>query len=195
MDEVVSSYLTALDELNTLTSTSYYTAATDDLNARINQITDDVLSFLINAYTKGVTAAAIMLGYDLQADVGKMEEAIFLVIDGKTYADRVADHVLNNDLSGLQTLVESEFHRVYNAGTYDGANDYVNNGGFGVTKTWFTMLDDKVRGTHRYLEQQSIPLEQEFFTYDGDHASYPGGFERAENNVNCRCIVRLSTDE
>ena len=71
----------------------------------------------------------------------------------------------------------------------------MNNGSFGVTKTWFTMRDEVVRDTHNYLESQSIPLEEEFFTYDGDHAPYPGQFTKAENNVNCRCIVRLTTDE
>lgn len=195
MDEVASRYLTALDELNLLTSTSYYQAAGQDLTARINQIVDDILSFLINAYKKGIEGASIMLGHELEVNVDLMKDAIFLVIDGKTYADRVADHVLQNDLNGLKTLVESEFHRVYNAAVYDGGMDYVNNGSFGVTKTWFTMQDNAVRDTHRYLESQAIPFEEEFFTYDGDHAPYPGKFTKAENNVGCRCIVRLTTDE
>lgn len=195
MNEVASRFLTALDELNVLTSTSYYLAAGQDLTARANQIVEDVLSFLVNAYKKGIEGAALMLGHELEVDVDKMEDAIFLVIDGKTYADRVADHVLQNDLDGLKTLVESEFHRVYNAAVYDGGMDYVNNGSFGVTKTWYTMRDDRVRDTHRYLENQAIPLEEEFFTFDGDHAPYPGQFTRAENNVNCRCIVQLTTDE
>ena len=37
MDEVASRYLTALDELNLLTSTSYYQAGGQDLAARVNQ--------------------------------------------------------------------------------------------------------------------------------------------------------------
>lgn len=195
MDEVASRYLTALDELNLLTSTSYYQAAGQDLAARVNQIVDDILSFLIKAYTMGIEGAAFMLGHELEVDIDQMEDAIFLVIDGKTYADRVADHVLQDDLGGLKNLVESEFHRVYNAAVYDGGMDYADNGSFGVTKTWYTMKDDAVRDTHRYLESQSIPLEEEFFTYDGDHAPYPGKFEKVENNANCRCIVRLTTDE
>ena len=51
MDEVISSYLTALDELNVLTSTSYQMAG-GDYSARVNQIVDDVLSFLINERMK-----------------------------------------------------------------------------------------------------------------------------------------------
>lgn len=194
MDEVISSYLTALDELNVLTTTSYRMAG-DDLAARLNQITDDILSFLINGYTLGIQAAASMLTTELDVNVEQMEQAIYLVIEGKTFADRIADHVADNDLSGLIALVESEYHRVYNAAVQDGATDYVNNGGFGVTKNWYTVKDGKVRETHKYLEGQSVPLEEEFYTYDGDHAPYPGRFTKAENNVNCRCIVKLTTDE
>ena len=194
MDEVVSSYLTAFDELNVLTSTSYQMAG-GDYSARVNQIVDDVLSFLINAYALGIRNAGIMLDHELSVNVDKMQDAIFMVIEGKTFADRVADHVGGNDLGGLKNLVESEYHRVYNAAVYDGGRDYIDNGGCGVSKNWITVRDDKVRETHSYLEGQSVPLEEEFFTFDGDHAAYPGGFTKAENNVNCRCIVRLTTDE
>jgi hypothetical protein len=194
MDEVISSFTTALDELYTLTYASYHTAMGEDAY-RVDQIIDDVLSFLINAYSLGTQNAALMLDYDIPVNVSLMEDAIYFMIDGKTFADRVADHVTANDLAGLQVLVESEYHRVYNAAVQNGATEYVSNGAFGVTKTWHTIRDDKVRETHRYLENQSIPVEEEFFTFDGDHASYPGGFSRAENNVNCRCIVTLTHDE
>ena len=194
MDEVISSYLTALDELNVLTSTSYQMAG-GDYSARVNQIVDDVLSFLINAYALGIRNAGIMLDHELSVNVDKMQDAIYLVIEGKTFADRVADHVGGNDLGGLKNLVESEYHRVYNAAVYDGGRDYIDNGGFGVSKKWITVRDDKVRETHSYLEGQSVPLEEEFFTFECNHAAYPGGFTKAENNAGCRGIVRLTTDE
>ena len=193
MDEVVSSYLTAFDELNVLTSTSYQMAG-GDYSARVNQIVDDVLSFLINAYALGIRNAGIMLDHELSVNVDKMQDAIFLVIEGKTFADRVADHVGGNDLGGLKNLVESEYHRVYNAAVYDGGRDYIDNGSFGVTKTWVTVKDDRVRDTHRYLESQSVPLGELFFTWDGDYAMYPGGFTKAENNCGCRCVVKLEVE-
>lgn len=112
----------------------------------------------------------------------------------KTFEDRVADHVLTGDLQGLQTLAESEFHRVYNAAVLDGGHQYQSSVGYGVTKNWYTVMDDKVRETHRYLEGASVSLDEEFWTFDGDHAAYPGGFTKAENNVNCRCTVELHID-
>ena len=65
MDEVVSRYTLALDELNVLTSTSYYSATGEDISARVNQIADDFLSFLINAYTMGIESASIMLDHEM----------------------------------------------------------------------------------------------------------------------------------
>ena len=134
MDKVISSYLTALDELNVLTSTSYQMAG-GDYSARVNQIVDDVLSFLINAYALGIRNAGIMLDHELSVDVDKMQDAIFLVIEGKTFADRVEDHVIANDLEGLKNLVESEHHRVYNTAVYDGGKDYRDNIKSDITKT------------------------------------------------------------
>lgn len=195
MEKVISQYTTALDELNVLTAASYKLAGGENITARVDQIVDDVLSFLIHAYTLGMEHASLMLAYELSVDLDSMEDAIFLVIEGKTFADRVADHVIADDLSGLRVLVESEFHRVYNAAVQDGGEDFVDNGDFGATKSWITVKDNKVRETHTYLEGQSIPVEEEFFTFDGDHAPYPGGFTKAENNVNCRCIVQLTIDE
>ncbi len=138
--KTLSNYILAFDEINALTAVSYNTASetTEDQTVQVNQIADDILSLLINAYRKGVQAASEMLAYDLTVDVRSMDEVIYLVIDGKTFEDRVADHVLSGDLQGLQTLAESEFH--------------------------------------------------------GDHAAYPGGFTKAENNVNCRCTVELHID-
>ena len=195
MEKVISQYATALDELNVLTEASYKLADDKNLTSRANQVVDDVLSFLIHAYTLGMEHASMMLAYELSVDVDKMREAIYKMIEGKTFVDRVIDHILADDLSGLRVLVESEFHRVYNAAVLHGGQEFVDNGNFGVTKNWYTVKDDRVRETHKYLEGESIPLEEEFFTFDGDHAPYPGGFTRAENNVNCRCIVQLVTDE
>ena len=53
------------------------------------------------------------------------------------------------------------------------------------------MRDDKVRETHDYLEGVEVDLASEFVTFDGDSAKFPGDFSRAENNVNCRCVIDL----
>jgi hypothetical protein len=57
------------------------------------------------------------------------------------------------------------------------------------------MMDEKVRDTHKYLEGMTVALDEEFYTYDGDHAPAPHGFTKVENNANCRCVVTLKLDE
>ena len=60
---------------------------------------------------------------------------------------------------------------------------------------WFEhLLVNHMYFTQFPFQDPPVPLEEEFFTFDGDHAAYPGGFTKAENNVNCRCIVRLTVD-
>lgn len=192
MDEVVNSFTLAIDELNILMESSYQSVEGSDYATRIEHITDDFLSILIRAYTLGIRNASLMVHQELPVDVDKMYEAVFLVIDGKTFEDRVADHVREDSLGNLQTLAESEFHRVYNRAVDDGGR-FFTAAGNGLDKTWVTMGDEKVRDTHVYLEGMTVPFETEFFTYDGDHAFYPGGFAKVENNANCRCIVLFKT--
>ena len=59
-------------------------------------------------------------------------------------------------------------------------------------KQWQTMRDGRVRDTHSYLQSAMVNLDDKFYTFDGDSALYPGGFELPENNVNCRCWIVLA---
>jgi hypothetical protein len=61
-----------------------------------------------------------------------------------------------------------------------------------VTKTWITMLDDKVRATHRVLHGQSVPIG-DTFDMGGAHLSFPGEpVGSPENYLNCRCVLSIS---
>ena len=59
-------------------------------------------------------------------------------------------------------------------------------------KSWITMMDEKVRDTHQYLEGMTVGIDEDFYTYDGDHAPAPGLFEFPENSINCRCELLFS---
>ena len=192
MEKTISSYTAALDELNVLMAVSYYSAGGETEQAK--RVADDLFSFLVNAYTLGIEAAAEMLGYDLTVDITKMQSAIFAQIDGKTFEDRAAEHISAGNLGRLRTLAESEFHRVFNAAEMDGAQEFQSCTGRAVMKTWCTMLDERVRDTHDYLEGMSVKLENKFYTFDNDCAEYPGGFSKPENNCGCRCVIALKTE-
>ena len=194
--EIIENYLVGFDEINKLTLTSYRLAQDeDDAQQRAARIADDMLSSLILAYTAGIKAADMMLAFDLDVEIDAMNAAIYDVIDGKTFEQRVLDHVLADDVQALTALAESEYHRVYNAGIYDGGQQYKKNRGWGVKRLWITMKDDAVRKTHKYLEGMTVDIGEEFFTIDGDHAKHPGGFKKVENNARCRCITELIPEE
>lgn len=175
MDEIIKATQLAFDEINALSET--------DLSK------EDVLSLMINAYRLGVRNTGNMLGYDVEADIEDMYEALFVLYDGKTWEDRYDEHKENNDKGGMKNLINSECHRVYTKGGQDGADKVSYATDREIYKTWLTMLDNKVRDTHQYLEGMTIPSDEDFWTYDGDHAPQPGGFFDVSNNANCRCIL------
>lgn len=176
------------DEINALDTASLVKEDADT-------VCDEVLETLIDAYLLGISHVSQMLDTSIDAELDEMEDIILLKIDGKTFEDRVRDHVTGDDPSGLKTLVDSEYHRVYCGSAESGANRIERRDNLptkpltGVQKTWCTMLDDRVRETHNFLEDVSVPLNEEFYTIDGDHAYAPGGFMDASNNVNCRCFL------
>ena len=90
-------------------------------------------------------------------------------------------------MDDLIRIVETEVHRDANEAALSTAKRA------GATKkTWITMMDEKVRDTHQYLEMMSVGINEDFYTYDGDHAPAPGLFSLPENNINCRCELVFS---
>ena len=138
---------------------------------------------LLDAYEEGFGFALYMLGEDYEAP--NIDETLNKEFDGKTTKESFSEYYEEKNTESIKRLVDSEFHRVYNTAMFS----CMELSDKEITKTWHTMLDDKVRDTHDYLEGITIPLEAEFITYDGDSAFYPSGFTMAQNNVNCRCIL------
>lgn len=64
-----------------------------------------------------------------------------------------------------------------------------------TSKTWHTMLDNRVRETHRPLESKTIPIDN-FFLVGDAMMLYPRDVEHAEDNpeeiCGCRCSVTYS---
>ena len=153
-------------------------------------IIEDLLDILILAYTRGNRDTNEMLGTDIKTDMEMMDKAIYYVIGGETFEDRARTHIRNEDPARLIELAESEYHRVYSTAEFDTASA---SGLPNIGKKWVTMLDDRVRATHDFLEGVTVPLGEKFTTFDGDSALYPGGFEMAENNCQCRCVLEYTT--
>lgn len=191
--------LMPFDELNTFKAmvTEYKTQplALSEKEKLRDDIWDYIEYLLFEAYVYGNVQAMDDLGLldrDPQEliDRDEMERVINEPVAGKTYHDRIREYLDAEDstIEDFQRVAETDATRVYNAGVVDGGKA---SGVPGVQKQWITMEDEKVRSTHEYLQSMTIPLDADFWTWDGDHARAPGLFTLPENNINCRCTLQL----
>lgn len=135
-----------------------------------------------------------ILYYDdmLEDKAQRMYETIYKEFDGENVEDRVRKYVEAEDAESLQRVIETEYHRDYNAGTADLGEDFIeDHPGEVIYKRWNTMMDDRVRDTHDYLQGMEVPMGDKFHTFDGDEALYPGNFSDPSNNINCRCTINI----
>lgn len=114
------------------------------------------------------------------------DKTVNLEIDGKTFRDRITE---DSTVEEVLRIIDTEAHRDYNTGVYDAADL---SGKQGVRKKWNTMLDDRVRDPHAYMQGMVVGLHDEFYTYTGDSTLYPGGFGVPELDINCRCYITLT---
>ena len=148
----------------------------------VGQIAEDVKPFLPDDYDDAKEKLT-----DEQQKVADM--SIFRKFDNKDFTDRVREYAELGNANEILRVVETDGNRVYNTGGVEGAKSV------GATsKTWRTMMDDRVRDTHDYLEGVTVGIDEKFFTYDGDSARYPGDFEAPQNSINCRCWLEFGKD-
>ena len=155
-----------------------------------DQIIDELWDLFLLSYAFGVEATNTELGTDRTPPADDAEAAVDMVIAGKTWRERVMEYYENGGtLYDITRIAETDATRIYNQGALDAVE--ANGAQTTANKRWITMMDDKVRDTHAYLEGMVIPYRASFFTYDGDSAPAPGMFSLPENNINCRCIVEV----
>ena len=129
-----------------------------------------------------------------------MNESVFRTIAGRNWEERVSDYLDddNGTVDDIIRVVDTDMNRIYNDSILNvgerAEDEEPEDGGPKRTtmKKWVTMGDDRVRDTHDYLEGTSVPVNRRFYTFDGDSAMYPGGFELPQNNINCRCRISIS---
>lgn len=174
---------------------------------------DEILDMLLMQYIYGNEDANEMLGIFVdwserttmdtttitlgtepyRIDTDRMERVVDAVVADKTWKDRVREWYgsENGTADDIVRIIETESHRVYNDSILDvGEQAEAEQGG--VTKTWFTMQDEKVRSEHQYLEGMTVGINDYFYTYDGFRTQYPGGFGVPELDINCRCAIWIT---
>ena len=135
------------------------------------------------AYADGKTDVEDQLRGEAATSIERIRAVCAASVGGKTIDERILDEEMD-DLEDLIMLFENERQRVYNTAGHDTATE------LGAKfKTWHTMEDERVRDTHFYLEGTTKPMDEPFYTYNGNAAMYPRSFEDASENVNCRCWV------
>ena len=145
----------------------------------------DWLEFVLcHVYAYGWQGVEDILGKIEVEDNGDLE-TVNLKIDGKTFRDRVLDA---DTAEEVIRVIDTEAHRDYNTGAFNAAKE---SGIPNLRKKWQTMMDDRVRDPHSYLEGVEVGLDDLFYTYTGDSALYPGGFGVPELDINCRCVVTI----
>ncbi len=181
-----------LDELNRLNTEIRERFGKESLQKRDKReeedIIDELLDLFLLAYAMGNSVTNDNLSSDYTPDVDDVMKVVDAKVAGKTWRERVEDYFANGGTGeDIARIADTETHRIANTAALDTAK-YAG----ARSKTWVTMLDDRVRDTHDYLEGETVGINDDFYTYDGDHASAPGLFELAENNVNCRCELLFS---
>ena len=151
-------------------------------------IIDELLDLFLLSYALGnsVTNNSLISNYTPTLDDAM--KVVDAEVAGKTWEERVKEYFNNGGtVDDIVRIAETETHRIANTSALETAKR-----AGATSKTWATMLDDKVRETHDYLEGVTIGIDDDFITYDGDSASAPGLFKLAQNNVNCRCELIFS---
>lgn len=185
--------LMPFDELNVLKTqiTNIFENGEEERKRYADYLEDEILDLLVLSFVYGETAANDMLGTDIELSREDIQASVGKEIAGKNWIQRVSEYIENGTVEDVMRVVETDSHRIYND-AIDGVGKKAESTGEVIFKTWETMGDERVRDTHSYLEGMTIPFSERFFTYDGDSADKPGDFFTAENNVGCRCRLRLT---
>ena len=154
---------------------------------------DEILDMLIMAYVFGTEDADEELTVTEEVVTDEMYNAVWLEIAGRNWEQRVREYFddPNGTVDDIMRVVETDTNRIYNDAVLN-VGEKVSKRGVPVSKTWNTMLDDRVRDTHEYIESVTVPIHKRFYTFDGDSARYPGDFADPQNNINCRCAITLN---
>ena len=153
-----------------------------------DDIIDEMLDLFLLAYAMGNGVTNANLSSTWTPTLDDVWKTVDAEVAGKTWTERVEEYFdSGGTVDDIVRIAETETHRIANTAALNTAKK-----AGAKNKTWVTMLDDRVRDTHDYLEGVTVGIDDEFITYDGDKASAPGLFSLPENNVRCRCELLFS---
>lgn len=202
ISERVQLFLAKFDEINKL-GKAWLKVSEDEALSNFED-------FLIEGYLLGFAEAKSLLGIKDKELNPYIHSPLSHSYLGVTVGKKFSDYFKEEDTTSMARLMDSEYHRNFNYGMFEAANDAQwkhkeVKDEFGnvtyeplipsnkkIVKKWVTMGDEKVRDTHEFLNGVKVDLHERFYTYDGDSAMFPSDFQLASNNTNCRCVLSFS---
>lgn len=178
------------DELNTLKASlpRFFENGRIKSENDLEELLDMLEDLFLLAYADGILSSNMSLSSSYVPTLEEVEQTVNRKIAGKTWRERVLDYYDNGGtIADIERIAETETHRDANAGAYAAAL-----AGGATTKTWNTMLDDRVRDSHAWLEGVTAPIDGEFYNELGQSTYYPGEWGIPEQDCNCRCYLTFS---
>lgn len=181
----------------------------------IHGITPEVAKRAVENPISGLTLNSRLQKHRQDVIYGIKQQIGVGLTQGDTYttmARRVAGEVDGNYKKAVR-IVRTETHRVREAGFHDAASDVhkaSQASGYGMTKTWCTMKDERVRPQCRFrrgkhwittirgpydhmkMDGVCIPVDQQFDLGGGVMTDAPGQSGVAGQDINCRCFLEYS---
>lgn len=186
--------LMPFDELNTFKTVqlpTHFENGKIKSEEDLEDIIDELLDLFLLSYAQGLALTNSDLASDITPEMDDVMRVVDREVAGKTWRERVRDYYESGGTEAdIVRIAETESHRDSNEAAYETARK-----AGATTKIWRTMLDDRVRDQHSYLEGVEVGLDDEFYTYLGNKAMFPGQFGVAEEDVNCRCWVTYGKEK
>ena len=211
--------LLSFDELNTLYTETFDDALAAVEVAVINgfadgrfdrkRIEDIIFDLLTMYYALGWKETGLNVGEDIQMSRSLQQDAVLAKTAGETAFERIDGHITAAEealaqgggmdavkrlLDQLRTVADTEARRTADTARYEAGEQYAeDHPEKAVLKQWVAIIDDVTRDTHIYLDGTVVPMDAYFYSYSGDRALFPHGFQSAAENANCRCQLRIIT--
>jgi len=120
------------------------------------------------------------------------------VIDDKPLSDAQINNMVSRYKSRWrnyrsEVIARTEALRAVHQGGEDMIAQAVEEGSIDpntIERKWVTAKDERVRGSHRFMNQQKQPLQTAFLSGNGNLLSYPGDpGAPANDTIQCRCVL------
>lgn len=114
------------------------------------------------------------------------------IIQGDSIADiaaRLTTELSTSNEKKMDNFARTAVTGAQNAGRIDRMHQ-AQQMGIRVKKKWLSCGDDRVRDSHAAMDGQTVDVDDDFITGDGNHIAYPGDPSAPPEEVyNCRCTL------